>query len=256
MTISDPPSATGGIEDLPAADRAYFRAVYEQAEARFTEIVVAHGIRPGLSRALAAARVALLDEHLAPVHAMMADAGTPIVCGKGCAWCCSTTVEATPDEVFALIDHLERTLDPAALAALRERARAGDRQGHGLASIERHKLRLFCPVLDPESRACLGHAVRPAPCQGYLSLDLPRCEADYREPPGRIKQPRFAFLITSVIDGTRNAVLGDFGLRGGGLELTAALVAAWSRRDPEQAWLDGEDLFAGADYVPSSADSS
>jgi hypothetical protein len=246
--MAEPPRRT---EDLPESLRDYFRSLYEAAEALLTATVRRHGLRPGLSRALAEARVALLDRHMAPIHPAMAAAGTPVACAKGCACCCTTTVEATPDEVLALADHLAASLEPAAFSALQARARAADAVGHGFASIERHRLKLFCPVLDPAGRACLGHAVRPAPCQGYLSLSLAKCEADHADPPGPIPRPEAAAMIASVVSGTRDAVLQDFGLKGGALELTAALVAAFATPDAEQRWLDGEDVFAGTEYRPS-----
>jgi hypothetical protein len=236
--------------DLPPELQAYFRALYEEAEAAFGGVVARHGLRTGLSREIAAARIALLDRHLGPIGPAMDALGTPVACRKGCYHCCSKSVETTPDEVFALIDHLASRLSPEAFDQIRHRAIEADRIGHGVASLERHRLKLFCPVLDPSEGACLGHTARPAACQGYLSLSLADCLADFADPPRVVAKPAAAAMITNVVYGTRDAVLEDLGLSGGVLELTAALAAAWRTDQPEQRWLDGEDIFAEARYRP------
>ena len=239
------------IADLPEQDREYLRAVYERAKRRFEAVVDAHGANPGLAEAIAVERVAILDEELAPVFQSMAQVGTPVACAKGCGCCCTTTVPVSPDEIFALVNYLESTLPAEAWTALLARARSADTRGHGIASVERHQLRIFCPILDPETRACLGHAARPVACQGYLSLDLTRCKADYADTPRRIPHPWAANLLTRIIDDTRTEVLDAAGLKTAALELTAALVAVCDDRDAERQWLAGATVLETVPYIPS-----
>ncbi|HLZ65993.1 MAG TPA: YkgJ family cysteine cluster protein [Aliidongia sp.] len=234
------------ITDLPPAFQEYLHGVYERANARIGEAMARHGMAPGLSAALAAERVAVLEAELAPVGELIASGGNSIACRKGCAYCCTHTVDVTPDEAFAIADHLAATLDPAALAQVKTRAAAADAALHGLPHVERHRQRIFCPVLDPETAACLAHPVRPNACQGYLSVDLAKCEADYRDPPQPVEQPTVAPMITSVVDRTRSFALEDAGAPTLSLELIAALLAAWREPDAEARWLAGEAIFADA----------
>jgi len=239
------------IADLPEPEQAYLRTVYERAKARFEAVVASHGVKAGLARAIATERVAVLDEALAPVFHFMAQAETPVACAKGCSCCCTTTVPVSPDEIFALVEHLAATLSPEVWAAVEVRARANNALGHGVPSVERHQMRLFCPVLDPATGSCLGHGARPVACQGYLSLDLARCEADYADTPRQIPHPWAANLISRIVDDTRTEVLEAAGLKTAALELTAALVALCDDREAETRWLEGAAVLETAPYIPS-----
>jgi Fe-S-cluster containining protein len=219
---------------------------HERIGAALRAVVARHGAKPGLSREIAAARIALMEAEMAPLYSAMETAGTPVACARGCGCCCTLTVDVSPDEVFALIDYLERTLDPEALADLKARARERDAAGHGLEPLTRHRKRLVCPVQDPETKACLGHPARPNPCQGYVSLALASCEADHANPPQRVLRPIMSGILTDLMTGTRNMVLAEAGAPIQSLELTAALVAAWASPDAEARWLAGENVLPEA----------
>ncbi|MDB5363459.1 MAG: hypothetical protein JWO51_4756 [Rhodospirillales bacterium] len=235
-----------GFGDLPPPLQDYLDKVYQRADARIGAVIARHGLAPGLSGALAVERVAILADELAPVAELVAAGGAEIACRKGCAFCCSHTVDVTPDEVFAIADYLARQLDPDQLAAVKRRAAAADAVLHGLPPVERHAKRLFCPVLDPSTASCLAHPVRPNACQAYLSVDLARCEADFHEPPQPVEQPTVAPMIASVVDRTCSFALDDAGAPTLSLELIAALLAAWGEPDAEARWFAGEAIFAGA----------
>lgn len=239
-------SKPASITDLPLPFQEYLQGVYERARAPLEAVIADHGPTPGLSAAVAIERVGRLDAELAPVFELVASGGATIACRQGCAYCCTHTIDVTPDEVFALVDHLARTLTPAALAAVEARAAAADAVLHGLPPVERHRRRIFCPVLDPATSSCLGHPVRPNACQAYLSVDLAKCEADHRDPPQPVEQPTVAPMIASVVDRTRSFALEDAGAPTLSLELIAALLAAWAEPDAEARWLAGEAIFPGA----------
>ena len=158
--------------DLPEEAQQFLLGVYERAKVRLEGVIARHGMRPGLSTALAAERIAILDHEIRPVFPALEAAGTSIACAKGCSFCCTLTIDVTPDEAFALVDYLDRELPAETVAAIKARAVAADVRGHGMEPLARHGQQIPCPVLDPETRACLGHAVRPTACQGYLSLDV------------------------------------------------------------------------------------
>lgn len=237
------------LEDFPEEIQLFLTDLYRRARQRLDAVVAAHGQRPGLSLAVAAERIAILDEAMSPVVEAMAKAATPVACARGCGCCCTLTIQASPDEVFALKDYLERSLSPDDLAALKARALANDTQGHGMAPLARHRLRLSCPVLDPASQECLGHAARPSGCQAYLSLSLRQCLADHWTPPQAIEQPVAAGLLRDAVAEARNASFEAAGAPRQSLELTAALVAAWADPDAEARWLAGETVLVTAASV-------
>jgi hypothetical protein len=233
------------------AERAYLTAVGERALARIGAALQEHGKRPGLGLALATARLAALGGEMAPIFPAMAAAGTPVACAKGCGSCCTLTIDTTPDEVFGLIRHLEASLSADALAALKARAAAADARGHGVPPLDRHRLRISCPVLDPATQDCLGHAARPTGCQGYLSLDLKRCLVNHATSAERVPQPSVAGLLRDIVLEARRRVLAEAGIASQSLELTAAQAATRAAPDAEQRWLNGEPVFAGAESQPA-----
>ena len=234
------------IVDLPPAFQDYLNGVHARADARIGDTIAQHGMVAGLSSALAVERVAVLAAELAPVAELVAGGGGEIACRKGCGFCCSHTVDVTPDEAFAVADYLAAQLDAADLAAVKARAAAADAALQGLSPVERHARRIFCPVMDPATVSCLAHPVRPNACQAYLSVDLAKCEADHLDPPRPVEQPTVAPMIASVVDRTRSYALEDAGAPTLSLELIAALLAAWAEPDAEARWLAGEEIFAQA----------
>jgi len=241
------------LEEYPEEVQLFLRDLYQRAVVRLRAVVAEHGLRPGLSLAIARARIQLLDEEMRPIDEAMARAGKPVACARGCGCCCTLTIQASPDEVFALKDELERELPPAALATLQERAASADARGHGVAPLARQRLRIFCPVLDPASHDCLGHRARPSGCQGYLSLSLAQCQADHADPPQTVEQPFVAGLLRDAVAAARDAVLEAAGAPLQSLELTAALVAAWAAPDAEARWLGGETVLETASSVENPA---
>lgn len=241
MTTSPNPYAA-----LPEETQRWLIEIHGRARAVFEKAIEDHGRRPGLGGAIARARIAFLDKELAPVIDAVAQARTPVDCGRGCASCCTLKVEVTPDEVFAVAAEIEATLDAEALAALKSRAAEVDRRGRDLPPGERYLLHLYCPVIEPSSLACRAHAVRPAACQGYLSLDRRRCDASAAGEKVEIPSPVASSLIRDAVMSAQIIVLRDAGLDQTRGELSAGLLAAWAAPEAEQHWLAGESLFPAA----------
>jgi hypothetical protein len=234
------------IEDYPEQVQLFLTDLYQRASARFAAVVAHYGRRPGLSLEIAAERIAILDQEMQPVVAAMTKAATPVACARGCGCCCTLTIQASQDEVFAVQQYLERHLAPADLAALKARVLAADARGHGLPPVVRHGLRIFCPVLDPATQECLGHAARPSGCQAYLSLNLAQCQADHENPPHAIEQPVAAALLRDIVAAAHDTVLNEVAAPQRSLELTAGLAAAWAQPDAEARWLAGETVLETA----------
>ena len=237
--------------DLPEEARQFLLGVYERAKARLEAVIERHGMRPGVSAAMAVERLAVLDEEMAPIFPALEQAGSHVDCARGCGVCCTLTIDVTPDEAFALIEHLERTQPAETVAAIKARALAADTRGHGVEPLARHRLKIACPVQDPATMECLGHAARPTPCQGYLSLDVKRCQAVHDGTGLDVPQPTAANMLTNVVSHTRSYAFEDAGAPRQSLELTAALVAAWADPDAERRWLAGETVLEhAASYQP------
>ncbi len=226
------PSELAWLTDIHARGRAAIRQALER-----------HGRKTGLGAAVARARVAYFDHEMKQVVDAMDRAKTPVDCRRGCASCCTLKVEITPDEAFALADELATRLDATSLGEARQRAQENDDRGRGLAPAERHLLRMPCPVLDRMSGACRGHAVRPAPCQGYLSLSRLKCETAALGTPTEIPRPAAADLIREAVASAQIIVLREAGLDQSHIELSAGLMAAWSDPGAERRWLAGGVAF-------------
>ena len=228
---------------LSESELRWLTDIHARARVAIQGALDRHGRRPGLGTAVARARVAFFDGELKQVSDAMERSKTPIDCKRGCASCCTLKVEITPDEAFALAGDLEARLDAEGLADARQRAAAVDARGRDLPPGERLLLRLACPVLEIASGACRGHAVRPGPCQGYLSLNVLKCEAAALGTPTEIPKPAAANLIREAVSSAQIIVLREAGLDQSHIELSAGLVAAWSDPGAEQRWLAGGIAF-------------
>jgi Fe-S-cluster containining protein len=238
---------------LPDDTQRWLIDIYSRACIAIKDALARHGRAPGLGVAIARARVEFLESELQPVVEAVARAGTPVDCRRGCTSCCTLKVEITPDEVFALVAEVEATLDAKSLAEVKARAVEVDRRGGSLPPGERYLLRMYCPILEPGSGACRGHAVRPAGCQGYLSLDRRRCDASSLGAPATILSPVASGLIRDAVMSAQIIVLQQAGYDQLRVELSAGLAAAWSDPAAEQRWLAGGRAFPSISSPPHLA---
>jgi Fe-S-cluster containining protein len=235
-----PQNPFAGLSD---PQQQFLMEVHFRARSAIGDALDQHGAEPGLGVAVARARIAFLKRELDPVEEAMRLAGTPVACRAGCSSCCTLMVEPTPDEIFALGAYIATSVAAADQAELRRHAQENARRGAGMPAEKRHALRLFCPVLDRVTGACLAHPVRPVACQGYLSLDRRLCEADSAGTPTPIHQPAAAGLIRDAVLAARTIVLEDAGFDQTRIELSAGLVAYWTDPDAERRWLAGGKAF-------------
>jgi Fe-S-cluster containining protein len=160
----------------------------------------------------------------------------PSACREGCAWCCYKPVGTAAPEVLRIVAYLRETLSAEAWEVLL--SRLADDDGRGRSPRP-------CPLLVGDR--CIAYPVRPLTCRGFNSSDARRCEQSLT--PGRSSEvpmhlPQLR-LATFVLDGLR-AGLGECGLDGSRLALTAALKIALRVPDAQERWLAGEAVFAPA----------
>jgi len=208
-------------------------------------------LRPHLDRgeegAIAAAEAASLRAaELMSAALVREPPPSSIACSKGCAACCVSKVVVVAPEVIRIADHLRRSLDPDALAALAARVRAADDRTRGLSRRERALAGVPCPLLVDD--ACSIHEVRPLLCRGWTSLDAEACARHFADPDGapvpQAHAPAYE-LASAVLAGLGRAA-EDAGRDGALLELVAALRVAIERPTAAARWLARLPVFATA----------
>jgi hypothetical protein len=228
------------------------------ARSRWTPDLLA-GVAEGERRALAS--VLARDDDDAPVEAArlaldraveLARAAVarepparPIACAKGCSFCCFSKVVVTPPEALRIADHLRRTLDAEALAAVTARIAATDDRTRRLTRARRFEEKIHCPLLAADG-SCSVHEVRPLTCAGWTSLDARACERHFGAETEEASAPTYGlgYEITGAILAGLVQACTDAGLDGSLLELTAALRIALARPTAAPRWRRRLPVFA------------
>lgn len=168
----------------------------------------------------------------------------PLACAEGCSFCChGYEVHVSPLEVLSIAEHIAQSLDAEAARALvmhiLETQEA--KEQHSVDEVPRTNF--ACPLL--KDGACQVYAVRPFTCRGFNSYDAKDCETRKVEQdtstviegyihPRRISQ--------SVHNGFQQA-LESLKVHGDVLDLTPALLIAFTNPNVRELWLAGEDVF-------------
>ncbi|MFD2925055.1 YkgJ family cysteine cluster protein [Halobacillus naozhouensis] len=115
-------------------------------------------------------------------------------CFKGCDFCCYfpivlSKMEAkmmfqsiknfSEDRKQAIYDHWDRYYEKYAKTL--KQALAMDHSADD-TKLAYKKLNLPCPMLDPETQACMAYEVRPIPCRTYLNYSDPKVCAEQHLP--------------------------------------------------------------------------
>jgi Fe-S-cluster containining protein len=142
----------------------------------------------------------------AATRAATRSAGRHVVCRRGCTPCCVGIFDITALDAARLLRSLRRLRRRSAelASSIERRARRqwrllaprfpGDRARGRLDDCERERRRLFerfgalpCPVLDPNTGACLLYRSRPLSCRTFGlpvrsgTAVLPACELNFRD---------------------------------------------------------------------------
>jgi Fe-S-cluster containining protein len=168
-----------------------------------------------------------------------------LACKKGCSTCCSRPVGTTAPSVLRLAAWLRAHRTPEELAEVRRRVAALDDVTHGKTWTPRERPPNPCALLV--DGACSVYEVRPFACRAWNAVDVEECKRAMGQDWTALRFDLFQrTTFAAVEDGIRLA-LGDAGLDGGDLELTAALRVALDRPDAAEAWLAGAPVFAGCE---------
>ena len=161
-------------------------------------------------------------------------------CKKGCAYCCYlvNVITAIP-EVLAIARGLTEHTEPDELDAVRRRIENYLERVKGLDYEASGGIRYPCPLLVDD--LCLAYEARPLACRGWNSLDVSKCEEDFRHPEFKSATP----VCKPQFDIATNVRLGIYvGLRFAGfqqdrVDLVGGLRIALDSPAAVVRWLDG-----------------
>jgi Fe-S-cluster containining protein len=184
------------------------------------------------------------EEALRKAHAIQ---HPPVLaCHEGCDWCCYLDVGTTVPEVVRIAAYLRRHLSEEELVQVRERLVRRQAQRRERQLGRRGEPLVPCALLV--DHRCSVYPVRPLTCRASNSQSAKACEQFLNQPKTELPvygpQHRIG---TFVLDGMR-AGLGEAGLSGELLELSAALRVALELPDAAERWLAGEPVFAPARF--------
>ena len=185
-------------------------------------------------------------------------------CASGCAWCCYQQVAVAPAEAIAIANYVTATFPTEALAILKARLAALDRQSHGLGPWGRARLKAPCAFLV--EGACSIYRVRPVRCRGVYSRDAAHCQWAMENPDAVFdnraqhgKAGPYPVEPAAIVDAALTGLARAFeetGLPWEALELTAALRVALDTSDPAERYAAGEPIFAGCELPARDGDSA
>jgi Fe-S-cluster containining protein len=122
----------------------------------------------------------------------------PLHCREGCSYCCSKPgVLATIPELVQILNHVESTFEPDAIADLYKRACRYVDQLAGRHFNDPVSESIPCPLLV--DNCCSVYDIRPLTCRGYNSMSVDACKAAHENRDVFI--PIFS-LLKDVTDGT------------------------------------------------------
>lgn len=159
--------------------------------------------------------------------------GVHFDCKKGCSYCCTLRIEASPPEVFLIARALKKR-SPSELKDLLSRL---EKHSKAAQSLPMEKFCLQCPLL--RDGVCSIYSIRPTMCRKYCSLDVEKCKDPESSGPeyGELFA-NSAVLAYGFIQAYTRAKLPCHSH-----ELGQALFRALTDKTAEQRWYQGESVF-------------
>jgi len=170
----------------------------------------------------------------------------PIACREGCSFCCFNQVEVTPLEALGIGHYVGQNFSTEERDALMARVNRslGLKSGKSKKELARLRHQLPCPLLKGGS--CAIYPVRPLVCRAMHTFDAGDCEQELlggKLGPGEYYAHRYEF-VWSISSGLQNGCR-EAGCQTGVLDLTRSLSDFFSRENPVERWISGEEVFGG-----------
>jgi Fe-S-cluster containining protein len=168
----------------------------------------------------------------------------PIACREGCNFCCFNQVEATPPEALLIGHHVAKNFSTEEKGGLMTRVTRSLnlKAGKSKKKIARLRHQLPCPLLM--DGRCSIYPVRPLVCRAMHTFEAAACDQELKGGklgPGAYYAHRYEF-VWSISSGLQNGCR-EVGCQTGVLDLTHALHDFFSRENPVERWISGEEVF-------------
>lgn len=168
----------------------------------------------------------------------------PVACKKGCSHCCNIWVSVSAPEVLFTL----KAFGPKKQDMIK-RIRDAHVQTRDYTFDVRDQHPNPCPLLKQE--VCSIYTSRPSACRWAASGDANICARSYRnETNENIPTPMINLMGRTAYAAALVIALRHAGLPHHAYEFNSAMVCALAREDAEEAWLSGEDIFAGVMREP------
>ena len=149
--------------------------------------------------------------------------------------------------MFLLKDYILRTFDAAGREDIFRRIRETATKVRAVTADEYYESKTTCPLL--ENNSCQVYEARPIPCRSWNSADASRCEEWFRGEDLLATVPVDQWqrqLATATATGML-AAWNKLGYKEVSLDLTLALDIAIADDRIAERWLEGENVFEGAE---------
>lgn len=163
-------------------------------------------------------------------------------CQAGCSYCCHYHIMASPAEIFALSEALQRTgsqLVKATIAKLETYLRKTE----GMTREEHIRTNIPCVLLSDGK--CSVYSVRPLACRGHHSLDVTNCRQTFVDTGSPQLSPMSygRKVISTTFDNLSLTVQHKLGRDTNKYELHAALFEALTNPSCLKRWKSGKTAF-------------
>ena len=170
-----------------------------------------------------------------------------LACRAGCSFCCTLRIEVSVPEALAVAEAIRAMPEPERVATA-ARVRDTDDRTRGMATTERMRARIPCPLL--QDNRCSVYESRPLSCRAAVSLNATACERSFAGTPTPIPMPRVYWEALGASINVLGIALAAHGMPLRSHEFNAALRIALDTDDAAARWLTREDIFVPAQSAP------
>ena len=181
-----------------------------------------------------------------------------VACKVGCHYCCHIKVDASPYEVFRIVERLRRKCTPAEVMEVQERARLNRSRISGMSAEEQLTSRVQCSLL--KDGKCICYSERPFVCRKHHAQDVRGCEQIFQTPAVEHVLddaiPEVALGLAAISIATQQVFAGE-GYDSRPYDLSSALAEALGNPKCYRRWRDKKRAFPGSfvakDWDPNDA---
>jgi len=169
--------------------------------------------------------------------------GDKIACRAGCFFCCYIKVDATPLEVFLVVEFLKKRFSPSDIQDIHSKAKANAEKVSKLTAEQHINSAIPCPLL--RDGKCSVYQVRPFVCRKHHSIDAGVCEKILTQPEQEVQRgevTEITYSLATLISAVHEAFHQE-GLDATPYDFSSALSEAMSSPTPYRRWRDKKSPF-------------